>query len=306
MGTYIIRRLLWMLLVVFLAAMITFVLIFMAPGDPARALVGEKALEETVNAVRVKYGLDQPIYVQFARYLSNLARGDLGDSYYFNRPVTEAFFERFPATALLAISILVTSLVVGLPLGVIAALRAHGPIDRTLVVVGSITIAMPTFFIGIILIYFVAFQAHLTPVGGYGTIKHMILPTLSVAIPWATWYAIVLRSNMLEVMSADYARTARAKGLAPGLISRRHLVRNAILPIVTMLGMDFAGLLSGLVLIEQVFSYPGVGQMIVQAARNSDVPMILGAVIYGAVLLSLGNLVADISHSFLDPRVRVT
>ena len=308
MPAYIVRRVFWAIVVLFGVSLFTFLLVFAGPGDPAVALVGERAGAETIRAVRIAYGLDQPIYVQYGRYIVHLLQGDLGDSYYFGIPVTEALFGAFPATVKLALSIMAASLLIGIPLGVITALRANSPLDRGLIVFGLLTISMPSFLFGLLLIYFLAFKLGLFPLGGYGdgSISNLALPTLTVALPWGAWYAIILRSNMLDVMSADYARTAYAKGLQERTVALRHLLRNAILPLVTMVGMDLASLLTGIVLVEQVFNWPGIGWQALKAAQNFDVPMILGSVLFGASLLAGANLVVDVLYTFLDPRVRLT
>jgi peptide/nickel transport system permease protein len=282
-------------------------LMFVGPSDPARALVGDRAGAETIKAVRLQYGLDQPIYVQYTRYMGHLVQGDLGDSFYFQIPVREALFGAFPATAKLAVSIMVVALTLGIPVGMITALRANSPLDRGLTIFGLLTISVPSFLFGLLLIYFFAFKLALFPIGGYGegAFANLVLPTLTVALPWGAWYAIILRSNMLDVLGADFTRTAYAKGLRERSVAIDHLLRNAILPLVTMVGMDLASLLTGIVLVEQVFNWPGIGWQALTAARNFDVPMILGSVLFGALLLAVANLVVDVLYTFLDPRVRL-
>jgi peptide/nickel transport system permease protein len=307
MTAYIVRRIGWAIVVLFGVSLFTFLLIFLGPVDPAVALVGDRAGSETIKAVRQEYGLDQPVYVQYARYMSHLVRGDLGDSYYFQIPVTEALFDKLPATAELAFSIMIVSLLFGIPIGVISALRANSPLDRGLTIFGLLTISVPSFLFGLLLIYVFAFTLGLFPIGGYGegSLSHLVLPTLTIALPWGAWYAIILRSNMLDVMSADFTRTAYAKGLRERQVALGHMLRNAILPLVTMVGMDLASLLTGIVLVEQVFNWPGIGWQALTAARNYDVPMILGSVLFGATLLAVANLVVDVLYTFLDPRVRL-
>lgn len=308
MSTYILRRLFWAVVVLFGVSLFTFMLIFLGPVDPAVALVGDRAGEETIKAVRQQYGLDQPVYVQYARYMGHLVQGDLGDSLYFQIPVTEALFGAFPATAELAASIMVVALVFGVPIGVITALRSNSPLDRGLTIFGLLTISVPSFFFGLLLIYVFGFKLALFPIGGFGdgSISNLVLPTLTIALPWGAWYAIILRSNMLDVMSADFTRTAYSKGLRERSVALHHMLRNAILPLVTMVGMDLASLLTGIVLVEQVFNWPGIGWQALTAARNYDVPMILGSVLFGATLLAIANLVVDVLYTFLDPRVRLT
>ena len=305
LGQYLLRRLLWTLITILGVTVLTFLLVFAGPTDPARALVGEKATGVSIEHLRQQYGLDQPLYVQFLTYLSRLVRGDLGDSYYFRKPVVEALLGRLPATALLAFSIILVGCLIGIPLGVITALRQGSLLDRATMVVGLIAISLPTFFVGLLLLYFFAFQLKWFPVGGYGTLRHLVLPTLAVAIPWGAWYAILLRSNMVETIAADYVRTAYAKGLNPRVVAVRHMLRNALLPVVTIMGIDMASLLTGIVLVESVFSWPGIGMQTLQAAQHLDVPLIMGSVLFGAVLIGLANLLVDIIYTWLDPRIQL-
>ena len=305
LGQYLLRRLLWTLITILGVTVLTFLLVFAGPTDPARALVGEKATGVSIEHLRQQYGLDQPLYVQFLTYLSRLVQGDLGDSYYFRKPVVEALLGRLPAMALLAFSIMLVGCLIGIPLGVITALRQGSLLDRATMVVGLIAISLPTFFVGLLLLYFFAFQLKWFPVGGYGTLRHLVLPTLAVAIPWGAWYAILLRSNMVETIAADYVRTAYAKGLNPRVVAVRHMLRNALLPVVTIMGIDMASLLTGIVLVESVFSWPGIGMQTLQAAQHLDVPLIMGSVLFGAVLIGLANLLVDIIYTWLDPRIQL-
>jgi peptide/nickel transport system permease protein len=302
---YLIQRLLWTGIVLIGVSAITFLLVFAKPGDPALALVGGRASKDSIEQVRQQYQLDQPIQVQYASYMGRLLRGDLGDSYYSRQPVTQALLARFPATALLAGSIILVAVVIGIPLGILGALKSNTPIDRGLMITQLLAISMPSFFFGLVLLYLFSFQLKLLPVGGYGSLKHLILPTLSVALPWAGWYAIILRSNLLETISNDYVRTAYAKGLNQRSAALRHMLPNAILPVVTMVGMDLAGLLTGIALVEYLFNWPGIGWQTLQAAQRLDVPMIMGSVLFGALIISLANIVIDLLYTVLDPRVRL-
>ncbi len=302
---YLLRRLLWTLITLLGVSLITFLLIFAGPSDPAQALVGEKATGVSVEHIRQQYGLDQPLYRQYFRYMGQLVRGNLGDSYYFRRPVLEAMLSKLPATALLAVSIMLVSILIGIPLGVIAALRNGSLFERGLMLVQMFSISLPTFFVGLLLLYFFTFQLRWFPTGGYGSWKHLVLPTLAVAIPWSAWYAILLRSNMLDVISADYVRTAHAKGLSKRIVALRHMLRNALLPVVTIIGLDLASLLTGIVLVEAVFNWPGIGLQTLQAAQHLDVPMVMGAVLFGALLIGVANLLVDLLYTWFDPRVRL-
>ncbi len=303
---YILRRLLWIVITLWGVSILTFGMLFAGPTDAAQALSGARAQAESVELLRKQLGLDRPVHEQYLTYLGKLVRGDLGDSYYFDRPVTDALRERFPATAQLALTIFVLAVALGVPLGIISALRRGGVIDSVLMVAGLLAISIPSFLFGLLLLYAFAFRFKLFPVGGYGSPAHVILPALTVALPWAAWYGIVLRSNLLDTMALDFARTAQAKGLGPWTIAFRHLLPNALLSVVTMLGMDLAGLLTGLALVEYIYSWPGIGWQALQAAQRFDVPMIMGSVLFGALLIGLANLIVDLVYSWLDPRVRMT
>ena len=311
---YIVRRFLIFLVVVWAAATFNFLLPRLGGSNPVRQkLVSQSALsgavqaglEEMVKEFETKFGLDKPLWQQYLTYLGRLVRGDLGDSYYFRKPVLDALFTRLPATALLALSIMLVGCLIGIPLGIITALRQGSFLDRATMVLGLVSISLPTFFVGLLLLYLFAFQLKWFPVGGYGTLRHLVLPTLAVAIPWGAWYAILLRSNMLEAISADYVRTAYAKGLNSRVVAMRHMLRNALLPVVTIMGIDMASLLTGIVLVESVFSWPGIGMQTLQAAQHLDVPLIMGSVLFGAVLIGVANLLVDIIYTWLDPRIQL-
>lgn len=305
---FILRRFLWIVIALAVVSLLTFVLIF-ATGDPAIMLTptrpGQMPDLKLVAMTRERYGLDQPIYIQYLRYMGNLLRGDLGDSYYFRRPVTELLAEKFPTTALMAGLILLTALGGGIPLGILAAVRRNTFIDRSILIFSTITISAPVIFIAILLIYFFAYRIKLFPLSGIGSIRHWVLPTLSVAVPVSVGYALVLRTTMLNALSADYVRTARGKGLSDGWIHFRHVLPNALMPVVTLASLDMAGLLTGVVLVEQIFGIPGMGQTVFKAVQSRDVPVVMGAVFFGALLIGLGNLIADLAAARLDPRIRL-
>jgi peptide/nickel transport system permease protein len=304
MLSYVFRRLLWIAITLWGVSVLTFGLLFAGPTDAAQALSGSRAQAESVEMLRQQLGLDRPMHEQYLTYLGGLLRGDLGESYYFRSPVSTALVERFPATVQLALAIFILAVALGVPLGVVSAMRRGGLLDRALMVTGLVAISIPSFLFGLLLLYFFAFRLKLFPVGGYGSLAHLILPALTVALPWAAWYGIVLRSNMLDTISLDFARTAKAKGLGSWTIAWRHLLPNALLSVVTMLGMDLAGLLTGLALVEYIFSWPGIGWQALQAAQRFDVPMIMGSVLFGSLLIGLANLVVDLVYGWLDPRVR--
>lgn len=300
----VLRRLFWLVITLFAVSAISFVLVFSGPTDPVDALTGPKAQSEAKEVLRKQLGLDRPLHIQYLDYMGKLLQGDLGRSFYYKRPVTEALFSRLPATAQLAGIIMGFALLFGLPMGALAALRRGSVLDRGLMIGGLVLISIPGFFFGLLLIYFFAFRIKIFPAGGYGSWKHVILPGLSVALPWAVWYGTILRSNLLDVISTDYVRTAYAKGLSQRLTVWRHMLRNALLPLVTMLGMDLASLLTGLAFIEYVFNWPGIGWQALQAAQHFDVPMIMGSVMFSAGLIGVANIGVDVLYGFLDPRQR--
>ena len=302
---YLLRRLLWTAITLLGVSLFTFLLIFAGPSDPAQALVGEKATGVSIEHIRQQYGLDQPLYRQYLTYMGQLVRGNLGNSYYFRKPVLDAILSKLPATALLAVSIMLVAILIGVPLGVIAALRNGSLFERLLMLVQMFSISLPTFFVGLLLLYVFNYRVRWFPTGGFGSWKHLVLPTLAVAIPWSAWYAILLRSNMLDAISADYVRTAHAKGLSQRVVALRHMLRNALLPVVTIMGLDLASLLTGIVLVEAVFNWPGIGLQTLQAAQHLDVPMVMGAVLFGALLIGVANLFVDLLYTWLDPRVRL-
>ena len=290
MVAYVLRRLLWIAITLWGVSLLTFGMLFAGPKDAAQALSGARAQVASVEMLRRQLGLDRPVHEQYLTYLGGLVRGDLGEAYYFKRPVVAALRERFPATAQLALAIFVLAVALGVPLGVVTAMRRGGLLDRTLMVSGLVAISIPSFLFGLLLLYAFAFGFKLFPVGGYGSFPHLVLPALTVALPWAAWYGIVLRSNMLDAQSLDFARTAAAKGLNPWIVAWRHLLPNALLSVVTMLGMDLAGLLTGLALVEYIFGWPGIGWQALQAAQRFDVPMVMGSVLFGALLIGVANL----------------
>ena len=304
MLAYILRRLVWIAITLWAVSLLTFLLLFAGPTDPAQALSGTRAQAAAVELLRERLGLDRPLHEQYLTYLGNLVQGDLGDSFYFGSPVTDALRERFPATAQLALTIFVLAVALGVPIGLVSAMRRGGLLDRALMISGMVAISIPSFLVALLFLYAFAFRLKWFPVGGYGSPAHLILPALTVALPWAAWYGIVLRSSLLDVVSLDFARTAQAKGLGPWTIAWRHLLPNALLSVVTMLGMDIAGLLTGVALVEYVFGWPGIGWLTLQAAQRFDVPMIMGSVLFGSLLIGVANLIVDLVYGWLDPRVR--
>ncbi len=290
---------------VFGVATLSFVMVFLMPGDAARMYAGPRAPEATVQRIREIWGLDQPLPVQYVRYIGRALQGDLGNSTRDNRPVLTAILERLPATIQLALAGLFVELVIGVPLGILAALRPGSWIDQLATVVSLVGISIPSFALGLIALYIFGFLIPVFPLGGYGTPLHLVLPALTLGIGGTAFYARVLRNNLLEVMGEDFIRTAKAKGLSARVVLLRHALRNALLPTVTLAALDLALLLGGTVVIEAVFGWPGVGLQAFQAIRNQDTPLIMGTVLFASISVVGINLGVDLLYAVLDPRVRL-
>jgi peptide/nickel transport system permease protein len=304
MASYLFVRLGQALLVLLGIIIITFFLAFVVPADPARMIAGQSATAETVGRIRHELGLDQPLPAQFLRYLRQVVRGDLGRSYAQKVDVAALLRSRFPATVQLMAAGILFELLIGLPAGILAAVRRDTWLDRSVMVGAFLGVSAPQFAVGLLLIYLVAFRFALLPLGGYGSLAHLILPALTLGIAGGGWYARVMRSAMVEVLSQDFVRTARAKGLPPSQVVGRHALKNAVLPIVTMVGLDFGTFMGGVVVVESVFGWPGIGQLAWQAIQIVDIPVILGVVIFSALAIVTGNLLADLAYPWLDPKIR--
>ncbi len=305
MTAYFVQRLIGAVGVIFGVATITFVMVFLMPGDAARMYAGPRAPEETVQRIRVLWGMDQPLPVQYIRYLGRAIQGDLGESTRDRRPVLRAVVERLPATVQLALAGLFVELAIGVPLGILAATRPGSWVDQLTTLVALIGISVPQFALGLVALYLFGFVIPIFPLGGYGTLMHLILPSIVLGIGGSAFYSRVLRNSILDVSGEDYIRTARAKGLSPWQVLTRHILRNALLPLVTLAGLDLALLLGGVVVIEAVFGWPGVGLQAWTAIRNQDTPMIMGTVLFVSVFVVFINLLVDMLYMWLDPRVRL-
>lgn len=308
MTRYIVQRLIWMVVTVWGVLTITFVVGFLVPSDPARIIAGVHATPQTVAAIARLYGLNQPLYEQYARFLWDVVHLNVGNSYHFHAPALPLVFQRFGATAELGVAAVLAELLIGIPLGILTASRRDSMVD--VVVSGSLIAAssMPTYWFGILLIYVVAFKANLLPVGGFGGYGpsgwvYLILPALTYGITGAAYYGRLLRASLIEVMSQDHVRTAHAKGLSARGVLARHVVRNGLMPLVTQLGIDLANTLGGLIVLETVFDWPGVGSLVVQAISYVDVPLILAATLLSAVAVVVLNFVVDLVYLLLDPRI---
>jgi peptide/nickel transport system permease protein len=310
---YLARRLMWGAGVLVALALVTFFLTYILPADPARSIAGPRASAEDVARIRHQLGLDQPFLVQLVSYLERAIHGDLGYSFSQNVDVLPLILSRFPATLQLALAGLFVELVIGLPLGVLAAARRGTTLDRMATVGTIVLVAAPSFWVGLLLIHYLAFvpktQLHidLFPIGQYKPfdLRYLVLPALTLGFAGAAYYTRLMRATMLEELHRDYVRTARAKGLTQGRVHWRHAFRNAVGPILTQIGLDLGFFLGGVVVVEQIFSWPGIGKLAVDSINRADVPLIMGTVLFGTLCIVLANLAVDVANAMVDPRIRL-
>ena len=302
---YITRRLVQSALILLGVSFITFLLLFVLPADPVRQIAGRAATAATVENIRAQLGLDQPFLVQYGRYLAGLFQGDLGRSYLQKTEVAELIGSRLPATLLLMAAGIVAELILGLTMGIAAALWRGRAVDQALMMTSFVTVSAPQFVVSLLLLYVFAVQLGWFPIGGYGTAAHLILPAVTLGILGSGWYARMMRSSMIEVLRADYIRTARAKGLTRARVVLRHALPNAILPVIAMIGIDIGVFMGGIVVVESVFGWPGIGQLAWQAIQRVDIPIIMGVTLVSALAIVLGNLLADLIAPLIDPRIRL-
>jgi peptide/nickel transport system permease protein len=283
---------------------LTFCATFLSPIDPARSYAGLRASDDVVESVREDFGLNDPLYVQYGRYLARVFTGDLGNSFATDEPVSEAIIDRLPETMLLAFAAAIVQLSIGIPLGLWAALRRRSAVDRSILVFSLIGVVMPAFVLGFLLLYFLAFKLGWFPLGGSGSFNHLVLPALTLGLAGAAWYARMLRSTVLNILSEDYIRNARAKGMPERIIVLRHILRNSIGPIITMVGLDIGVFFGGVLVIERVFAWPGIGDQAWRAITFNDVPMVMGTVLFAAFFVTIFNLLADLVNAAIDPRIK--
>lgn len=305
MYAYLARRLFESALILLGITLVTFILLYLVPADPARQIAGRSATPETVANIRDQLGLNDPFFMQYLRYLGDLLQGDMGRSYLQRAQVSELIAARLPASLLLMVAAIVTELAFGLTIGIVAALRRNRAEDHALMIFSFTSVSAPQFVIGILLLYVFAVKLGWFPIGGYGTFAHLVLPTVTLAFLAGGWYSRMMRSSMIDVLAQDYVRTARAKGIARFRVITRHVIPNAILPIIAMVGIDIGLFFSGIVVVESVFGWPGIGQLAWQAIQRVDIPVIMGVTIISATAIVLGNLIADMVAPMLDPRIKV-
>ncbi|SPJ29708.1 ABC transporter permease [Falsiruegeria mediterranea] len=319
--SYILRRLFYGLLLMLGVVVLNFLLIRLAPGDPAVVIAGEMggATEEMLESIREEYGLNKPVLTQLGIYIANVAQFDLGESFFFNQPVTTLIGHRIGPTILLVITAQLLSIVLGVFLGVIAARKPNGPMSAFVSVFATIGYAVPVFWTGIMLIILFASVVPIFPVEGMQSVKlrdagffvkaldvlhHLILPAFTLAIIYLAQYARLSRASMLEVLGSDYIRTARAKGASEGSVLFKHALRNAALPILTVAGLQFGNLISGALLVETVFNWPGMGRLAFDSILRRDYPTIMGVLFFASFMVVVANILTDLSYRLADPRLR--
>jgi peptide/nickel transport system permease protein len=302
---YIAKRLGQAVFILIGITLVTYILLYLVPADPVRQIAGRSASAETVESIRRQLGLDLPLWQQYLRYLGDLLQGDLGRSYIQKTEVTALILSRLPATLQLLAGAIVVELLIGLSAGIFAATRRGRTSDRVVMVLSFAAVSAPQFVVGILLLYVFSVQLGWFPIGGYGSFAHLVLPAVTLGILGGGWYARMSRSSMIEVLGQDYIQTARAKGASEPRVVFMHAVRNAALPVIAMIGLDIGIFMSGAVVVESVFGWPGIGQLAWQAIQRVDIPIIIGVTLVAAVAIVLGNLLADLAAPFIDPRIKL-
>ncbi|MDA1642669.1 MULTISPECIES: nickel ABC transporter permease [unclassified Bacillus cereus group] len=302
---FIFRRILQLIPVLFGVVFVVFLIMQMVPGDPALLIAGEGASKETVEQIRHQLGLDKPFIMQYFSYIGNILQGDFGVSIRSNRPVLDEVLIRLPITIELALCSIVITVVIGMIAGIISATKQYSWTDVSIMIIALLGVSLPSFWFGLMLIFYFSVQIQVFPVSGWGTWMHMVLPALTLGASGAAIVARMTRSSMLDVIRQDYIRTARAKGVKERVVIYKHALRNALIPIITVVGLQFGALLGGTVLVESVFAINGLGRLIVDAIRMRDLPMLQGGVLIASVIFVLVNLIVDILYRHFNKRIEL-
>lgn len=304
MLTRLLTRLAWSALTLVSIAVLAFLLINVVPGDVARAIAGPKASPEVLREIRLNYHLNDPVIKRLGFYLARLARGDLGHSFVSDQPVAEALLTRLPTTAALSALAVTLWLLAAVPLGVLTARHRGTWFDRGALVGATLSLSLPAFWLARMIQYWLAFKLGWFPVGGFRNFSCLLLPAATLALLFVGYYSRLIHTNMVEVLDSPFIRAARAKGASEAAVLFRHALPNALIPVVTVLGIDVAGLLGGVLFTENVFALPGIGTLAVQSVFNLDVPMIMGTVLFSATLVVGANVVVDLLYGWIDPRIK--
>lgn len=301
---YIIKKLIMMIPTLLGLTIIVFMILHLSPGDPVDLIVGPNATPEVYENIRGSLGLDKPLLVQYFKFLGNTLRGDLGRSILQQRPVLDIIIERFPVTLEVGLYSLLLSFIIAIPIGIIAAVKRNTAVDYLSMSAALVGISMPTFWFGLLLLYLFAYKLGWFPISGYGTWKHLILPIITVGLTDAASTARMARSSMLEVIRQDYIRTARAKGLKEKVVMNKHALKNAMIPIITLLGMRIGWIIGGSVTLELVFGRPGLGRLMVDAIFSRDYPVVQGSMLLLTASVMIGNIISDVLYAIVDPRIK--
>jgi peptide/nickel transport system permease protein len=301
---YILRRLLMMIPVMLGVIFLVFFIISLTPGDVAAMILGDGATPEAIVELREEMGLDDPIIVQYANYMKDLLTGDMGTSYSTNKLVSSEIGQRFPNTFKLTVTAIILAVMISIPIGVVSATRQYSIFDNVGMILALVGISMPSFWTGLILIIAFALKLGWFPSGGMEGIRSLILPAFTLAVASTASITRTTRSSMLEVIRQDYINTAKAKGVSRSIVVRKHALKNALIPAITVIGLEFGVLLGGAVLTETVFAWPGIGRLMVESILRKDTPMVLGCVIAFALSFSIVNLIIDILYAYIDPRIK--
>ncbi|MCI8333180.1 MAG: ABC transporter permease [Lachnospiraceae bacterium] len=305
MFKYIIKRILLIIPVVIGITLFIYLLLDLAPGDPVSMILGTDATPEQVAQVRSELGLDQNVFVRYINYMTSAVKGDLGNSWINSQPVLEEFLQRFPNTLALAFSALAITIMFGLSFGTIAAVRQNRPIDGITLILALLFASMPTFWFGLMMQLLFALKLNWFPAMGVGTVKHLVLPAFALSLGTMANQVRMTRSSILDVINMNYVRTARSKGAGEFRVVLRHVIRNALMPVVTNWGLTFATAFGGTIISETVFSIPGISSLLINAVKVRDVPVVMGTVIIVAIIVAVINLLIDIIYAFIDPRVKL-
>jgi len=304
MWKFIAKRLVAMVPVLLGVTLVIYLIMSMAPGDPAKVILGEQATPEQIAELRAEMGLDDPVLVQYGRYVFGLLQGDMDESYNSGLPCNVEIFARFPNTLRLTITAMSIAVILALPIGIVAAVKQNSVFDGVSMFVALIGLSMPVFWLGLLLILFFSLRLGWFPSSGAESWKSLVLPAVTLGFQQMASIARVTRSSMLEVIRSDYIRTARAKGVAESKVITKHALKNALIPTVTVIGLNFGGMLGGSVMTESVFAWPGIGRLMVQSINKRDIPMVLGCTIMFSVSASVVNLLVDVLYGFIDPRIK--
>ena len=312
MTSFIVKRLSALVPVWLLVSLIAFGVMHLAPGDPASVILGQEATPEAIEHLRVALGLNRPLYLQFAVWLGRVFKGDLGNSIFLDKPVLAALLERLPVTAWITACALCVALLVGIPAGILASIKRRGPMAPLVMVVSLLGLSTPEFLVGLSLLYIFSVALGWLPLGGFVSpvaepleaLKHLLMPSITLGLAQVALIARMTRSSMLEVLDSDYVRTARSKGLAEGVVVMRHALRNALIPVITVIGMAIASLLAGTFVTESVFNLPGMGSLVIMAVKRRDYPLIQGGMLVVSTFTMIANLLVDIAYVYLDPRIK--